>query len=41
MKHWVFGIETYFIEFFDPNNVHFDTNIMNIALTEAKIWGLV
>ena len=41
MKYWVFRIETYLIEFLDPKNVHFDTNIIIIALTEAKIWGLV
>ena len=41
MKHWVFCIETYLIEFLDPKNVHFDTNIIIIALTEAKICGLV
>ena len=41
MKYWVFCIETYLIEFLDPKNVHFATIIMIIALTEAKIWGLV
>ena len=33
--------ETYLIEFLDPKNVHFDTNIMIIASTEAKICGMV
>ena len=41
MKHWVFCIETYLNEFLDPKNVHFDTNIMIIAPTEAKIWSMV
>ena len=36
-----FCIETYSIEFLDPKNVHFDTNTMIIAPTEAKIWGMV
>ena len=34
---WVFCIETYLIEILSPKNVHFDTNIIIIALTEAKI----
>ena len=36
-----FCIETYFIEFLDLRNVDFDTNFIVIALTEAKIWGLM
>ena len=37
----VFSLEIYLIGFLDPKNVYFDTNIIIIALTEAKIWGLV
>ena len=32
-----FCVETYFIEFSNPKNVHFDTNIIIIARTGAKI----
>ena len=37
----VFSLEIYFIGFLDPKNVYFDTNIIILALTEAKIWCLV
>ena len=36
-----FTLEMYFIGFLDPENVWFDTNIISIALTEAKLWGMV
>ena len=41
---WValgFFIETQIIGFLDPKNIHFDTNIIILALTEAEICGLV
>ena len=38
---WVFSLETYFIGFLEPKNVHFDTNFIIIALPEAKILVLL
>jgi len=39
-KLFFFKLETDFIGFVDPKNVHFDTKFVIIAITEGKIWAL-
>ena len=37
----MFCFENYFAGFLDLNYVHFDYNIIAIAVTEANIWALM
>ena len=34
-----FSLGTYFIGLLDPKNIHVDTKVVIIAITEAKIWA--